>query len=158
MIRIISYPVSSSLVSKCFSSLLLKTILFTLFSNFPLFNFFHFPIFLLLICSPIAVEWHVFFLLYWYFLQKWSKEKTFKSGKTTCVFPSVLIFLVKMIKRKNVTPIKRTRASSYIKGRVSGEFWWWTRGEISKNHRLSCSPSASTTTAFPFTLKFCTEF
>ena len=46
----------------------------------------------------------------------------FKSGKITCVFPSVLTFLVKMIKRKNVTPIKRTSASSYIKGRVSGEF------------------------------------
>ena len=131
MIQIISYPISSSLVSKCFSSLLLKTT-FTLFSNFPLFSFFHFPIFLLLICSPVAVE--------------------------SRVFPSVLIFLVKMIKRKNVIPIKRTRASSYIKGRVSGEFWWWTRSEISKNHRLSCSPSASTKTACPFILKFCTEF
>ena len=76
----------------------------------------------------------------------------------TCVFPSVLIFLVKMIKIKNVTPIKRTRASSYIKGRVSGEFWWWTRSEISKNDRLSCSTSASTRTACPFTLKLCTEF
>ena len=43
MIRIISYPISSSLVSKCFSSLLLNTT-FTLFSNFPLFSFFHFPI------------------------------------------------------------------------------------------------------------------
>ena len=101
-------------------------------SNFPLFSFFHFPIFLLLICSPVAVE--------------------------SRVFPSVLIFLVKMIKRKNVTLIKITRASSYIKGRLSGEFWWWTRSEISKNHRVSCSPSASTRTACPFTLKFCTEF
>ena len=128
MIRIIFYPISSSLVSKCFSSLLLKTT-FTLFSNFPLFSFFHFPSF---ICSPIAVESHV--------------------------FPSVFTFLVKMIKRKNVTPIERTHASSYIKGRISGGFWWWTRSEISKNHRLSCSPSASTRTAWPFTLKFWTEF
>ena len=64
MIQIISYPISSSLVSKCFSSSLLKTALFTLFSNFPFFNFFRFPIFLLLICSPRAVESHVFFLQY----------------------------------------------------------------------------------------------
>ena len=55
MIRIISYSISSSSVSKCFSSLLLKTT-FTLFSNFPLFSFLHYAIFLLLICSPIAVE------------------------------------------------------------------------------------------------------
>ena len=86
------------------------------------------------------------------------RKKIFKSAKITCAFPFVMIFLAKMIKRKNVTPIKRTRASSYFKGRVSGEFWWWTRSEISKNHRLSCSPSASTRTACPFTLKFCTEF
>ena len=32
------------------------------------------------------------------------------------------MFLVKTIKRKYVTPIKRTRASSYIKRRVSGDF------------------------------------
>ena len=122
---------ATGLVSKYFSSLLLKTT-FTLFSNFPFFSFFYFPIFLLLICSPIAVESHVF---------------------SFCI-----IFLVKMIKRKNVTTIKITRASSYIKGRVLGEFWWWTRSEISKNHRLSCSPSANTRTACPFTLKFGTEF
>ena len=63
MIGMISYPISSSLVSKCFSSLLLK-MTFTLFSNFPLFSFFHFPILLLLLCSPVAVESHMFFLLY----------------------------------------------------------------------------------------------
>ena len=57
-------------------------------------------------------------------------------------------------KRKNVTPIKRARASTKIKGRVSVEFWWWTRSEISKNFRLSCSPSASTRPAFPFALSF----
>ena len=78
------------------------------------------------------------------FLVKMIKKKIFKSGKITCVFPFVMIFLVKMIKRKNVTPIKRTRVSSYFKGRVWGEFWWWTRSEISKKHRLSWLPSAST--------------
>ena len=41
---------------------------------------------------------------------------------------------------------------------MSGEFWWWTRREISKNHRLSCFPNASTRTDCPFALKFCTEF
>ena len=40
---------------------------------------------------------------------------------------------------------------------MSREFWWWTRGEISKNHRLSCSSSTSTRTACLFALKFCTE-
>ena len=49
------------------------------------------------------------------------KKKNYKAVKSR-VFPSVLILLVKMIKRKNVTPIKRTRASSYIKRRLSGEF------------------------------------
>ena len=145
MIRIISYPILSSLVSKCFSSLLLKAT-FTLFSNFPLFSFSN-------SCRIICV--FPFVLI---FLVKMIKRKIFKSRKITCIFPSVLIYLAKMIERKNITPIKRTRASSYIKGRVSGEFWWWTRSEISKNHRLSCSPSASTRTACPFTLKFCTEF
>ena len=92
-------------------------------------------------------------------LVKMNKRKNIqKRYNHTCVFPSVLIFLVKMIKRKNVTPIKITRASSYIKGSVSWQFWWWTRSEISKNHSLSCSPSASTRTTCPFTLKFCTEF
>ena len=50
------------------------------------------------------------------------RKKIFKSAKITCAFPFVMIFLAKTIKRKNVTPIKRTRASSYFKGRVSGEF------------------------------------
>ena len=46
MIRIISYPISSSLSSKYCSLLLLKTT-FTLFYNFPFFYFFHYPICLL---------------------------------------------------------------------------------------------------------------
>ena len=87
-----------------------------------------------------------------YYYCRGSYGPPYKSGKIICIFPSALIFLV------NVTPIKWTRASSYIKGRVSGELWWWTKSEISKNHWFSCSPSASTRTTCPFTLKFCTEF
>ena len=48
--------------------------------------------------SPIAIEWHVFFSL------------------------CIEIFRSRISKRKNVTLIKRARASSQIKGRVSGEF------------------------------------
>ena len=70
----------------------------------------------------------------------------------TCFSFCIDAFNKKDYKKKCKTQ-KRARASSQIKGRVSGEFWWWTRSEISKNQRLSCSPSASTRTACPFALK-----
>ena len=39
------------------------------------------------------------------------------------LFPSVSILLEhQYLKEKSVTPIKIVRASSYIKGRISGEF------------------------------------
>ena len=52
--------------------------------------------------SPTAIEQHVFFLLYGAF----------------CID----IFSKNDYKRKNITPIKRTRASSQIKWRVSENF------------------------------------
>ena len=57
-----------------------------------------------------------------------------------------------------MTPIKRVCASSWIRGRLSWEVWWWTRSEMSKTHRVWCSPSASTKTVCPLALKCCTEF
>ena len=41
---------------------------------------------------------------------------------------------------------------------MSEEFYWWTWSKISGDHRLSCSPSASTSTACRFALKICIEF
>ena len=61
----------------------------------------------------------------------------------TCVFPSVLIFLINEKRKEKLWHSKRADASREIKGRVSGEFWWGSRSKISKNHRLLCSPSTS---------------
>ena len=44
----------------------------------------------------------------------------------TCFSYCMDIFSKNDYKRKNETPIKRAWASSSIKGRVSGEFWWCT--------------------------------
>ena len=41
---------------------------------------------------------------------------------------------------------------------MSEEFYWWTWSKISGDHRLSCSPSASTSTACRFAFKLCIEF
>ena len=48
------------------------------------------------------------------------------SYRITCFPFCIEIFSENDYNRKNITPIKIAGASSWIKGRVSGEFWWWT--------------------------------